>query len=93
MYVHITAGGNDYEPDTAFSIEIPSGEISVPFSISIFGDAILFDEPEFEGNESFNLIIDSSSLPSGLISPCMLLITIVDDDGGLDVCSHIICTQ
>ena len=92
MYVHIAAGGIDYEPDTAFSVEIPSGEISVPFSIMIFDDNNLFDEPEFEGNESFSLTIDSSLLPDRVTSHCMLVTTIVDDDGELDVCSHVICT-
>ena len=77
-YVCITIGDNDYEPNAAFIVEIPSREISVPFSISI-----LDDDGLFEGNESFSLTIDSSSLPSGLSSDCMLVVTIVDDDGEL----------
>ena len=85
MYVCITIGDNDYEPNAAFIVEIPSREISVPFSISI-----LDDDGLFEGNESFSLTIDSSSLPSGLSPDCMLVVTIVDDDG--EICSHIICT-
>ena len=76
----VTAGGNDYEPDTAFHVEIPSGEISVPFSISILDNVESFDVAVFEGNESFSLAIDSSSLPSGLLSDCVLVVTIVDDD-------------
>ena len=76
MYVIIT-GGDDYEPGP-FSVTIPAGEISVPFNISIIDDNI------FEGNESFTLTIDSSSLPSRfLLQPdCLLTVTITDDDGG-----------
>ena len=77
-YVRIAIGDNDYEPNAAFIVEIPSREISVPFSISI-----LDDDGLFEGNESISLTIDSSSLPSGLSSDCMLVIAIVDDDGEL----------
>ena len=77
-YVCIAIGDNDYEPNAAFIVEIPSREISVPFSISI-----LDDDGLFEGNESFSLTIDSSSLPSGLSSDCILVVAIVDDDGEL----------
>ena len=73
----IITGGDDYQRGP-FSVTIPAGEISVPFNISIIDDNI------FEENESFTLTIESSSLPSRfLLQPdCVLIITIVDNDGG-----------
>ena len=75
MYI---TGGEDYEPGP-FNVTIPAGEITVSFNISVINDNI------FEGNESFNIDVDPSSLPSGvLVQPhSMLMITIVDDDGEL----------
>ena len=72
------AGGDDYELGP-FNVTIPAGVISVPFNIPIIDDNI------FEANESFTLTIDSSSLPSRVsVQPdCVLIITIVDDDGEL----------
>ena len=94
MYIHITivltyvvivhafiiTGGDDYETGL-FNVTIPAGEISVPFNISIIDNNI------FEANESFTLTIDSSSLPSRVPvwRDCMLMITIVDDDGELHI--------
>ena len=71
-------GGEDDELGP-LNITIPAGQISVLFNISIMDDNI------FEQNEFLTLIIDSSSLPNGVsIQPeCMLMITIVDDDGKL----------
>ena len=76
----VITGGDDYEPGP-FSVIIPAGEISVTFNISIIDDNI------FEANESFTLTIDSSSLPSRvLVQPdCVLMVTIVDDDGELHI--------
>ena len=73
----IITGGDDYEPGP-FSVTVPAGEKSVPFNISI-----IIDDNIFEGNETFSLTINSSSLPSRVsVQPnCMAMITIVDDDG------------
>ena len=79
-FYYIIAGGDDYEPGP-FSAIIPSGEINVPFNIPIIDDNI------FEGNESFSLYINLFSSPSTvLLQPdCMLMITIVDNDGKLHI--------
>ena len=71
MYV-----GDDFESGP-FNITIPAGESQVSFNISIIDDDV------FEGNESFSVTIDPSSLPSRIIlfSTCLLNVTIVDDDG------------
>ena len=79
MYVALCmciTGGDDYK-NGPFCVIIPAGEISVPFNISTIDDNI------FEANETFTLTIDSSSLPSRVIvqPDCVLMITIVDDDG------------
>ena len=72
MYV-----GDDYESGP-FNITIPAGESLVPFNISIIDDDV------FEGNESFCITVDRSSLPSRIIvsAVCLSIATIVDDDGG-----------
>ena len=77
--VYIIADGNDYKNET-LNVTIPAENFSVAFNISIIDDDI------FEINESFTVTIDSSSLPHGFIVPaedCMMMITIVDDDGQL----------
>ena len=78
IFNFIITGGYDYE-SKPFNVTIPAGEISVPFNISIIEDNI------FETTETFIFTIDSSSLPSRVLlqSDCMLMITIVDDDGKL----------
>ena len=76
MYIIEARGGDDYELGS-FGVTIPAGETSVSFNISIIDDNI------FEGNESFSLTIDSSSLPSRVLlqESCVVVITIVNDDG------------
>lgn len=78
-YVNNITGGDDYHSGP-FSVIIPAGEISV--SSDIF---IIVDDNIFEGNELISLTINSSSLPSRVfIQPnCMLMVTIVDNDGEL----------
>ena len=81
-YIHvIITGGDDYK-NGPFNVTIPAGNISVPFNISI-----IIDDNVFETNESFTLTIDSSSLPSrvSVQLDCVLMITIVDDDGELHI--------
>ena len=77
--VYIIADGNDYKNET-FNITIPAGDTCASFNISIIVDDIS------EANESFSVTINSSSLPHRFLVPaedCMMMITIVDDDGQL----------
>ena len=72
---HSITEGNDYVRET-MDVGISSGEINVPYNFLITDDDI------FGGNESFNVTIDSSSLPSRvLVQPdCVLMVTVVDND-------------
>ena len=74
---HYITGGDDYIVESP-DVTISAGEIIVPYNISIHADNV------FEGNESFVVTVDSSSLPSrAVLQPdCMTVVTIVDDDGG-----------
>ena len=74
--MYAATGGDDYVPGP-FVVTIPTGDASFIFNISIIDDDI------FEANESFSVTIDPSSLPSRvLVQPeCVLMVTIVDDDG------------
>ena len=76
--LYIITGGDDYAPEQ-FNVAIAAGETNVPLSIVIIDDDI------FEGNESFNISVDLSSLPDRvLVQPhCVLMVTIVDNDGVL----------
>ena len=78
IIIFCITGGEDYELGP-LNVTILAGHISVSFNISIIDDII------FEQNEFFTLTIDSSSLPNGVsVQPdCMLMITIMDDDGKL----------
>ena len=59
-----------------YTVQFDIGVTRVPFNVSITEDNIL------EGNETFNLIIDSSSLPSKvIIANGQATVTIVDNDG------------
>ena len=77
-FLNIITGGDDYESGP-FVATIPAGETSLAFNISIIDDNI------FEQNEFFTLTIDSSSLPTrvSMQRNCLLVVTIVDDDGKL----------
>ena len=72
----ISSGGNDYNP-RQFTVKFDAGMIRVPFDISIDRDDVL------EGNETFSLTIDPSSLPSKVTvtNPNQTTVIIVDDDG------------
>ena len=84
LYVYICVdhstitGGEDYEPGP-FNITIPAGNISTSFNVSIMNDNI------FETDESFNVLINSSYFPSGVLlqSDCILRVTIVNDESEL----------
>ena len=77
-------GDDDYESGP-FNVTIPIRKNTVTFNLSIVDDNI------FEGTETFTLTIDSFSLPSkvSLQTGCMLMVTIVDDDGELLILSRI----
>ena len=84
MYIHmykrtcIITEDEDYEYET-LNVTIPAGNIGASFNISIFDDDI------FEANESFNVTIDSFSLPHRFLVQsvdCMVMVTIIDNDGG-----------
>ena len=65
----------DYDPGP-YTVTIPAGQNDVTFSVSITDDNIR------EQSETFNLIIDESSLPSDITSsdPNRVIVTIMDDD-------------
>ena len=66
----------DYDSGPYF-ITLPAGVMSIPFNVSITDDNV------FEGNESFMLAINLSSLPSDVTvgNPGQTTVTIVDNDG------------
>ena len=66
---------NDYDAGP-YTVTIPAGQNDVTFSVSITDDNIR------EESETFNLIIDESSLPSGVTSsdPNRTTVTIIDGD-------------
>ena len=72
---HNFIDNNDYDAGP-YTITILAGENDVTFSVSITDDNIR------EQSETFNLIIDESSLPSGVTSSysSRATVTIMDDD-------------
>ena len=60
-----------------YDVTFPAGVTRVSFVIVITNDNVL------EGNEKFNLIIDPSSLPTGVTvsNPAQATVTIYEDDG------------
>ena len=74
----IPLGGDDYGSGS-FNVTIPIRRNTVSFNLSIINDNI------FEGTETFTLTIESFSLPSKVLlqTDCMLMVTIVDNDGEL----------
>ena len=75
IIMEYVGGGVDYNSGP-YTVQFNAGVTHVPFDVSINEDDIL------EGNETFNLIIDSSSLPSKVtIANGQATVTIVDNDG------------
>ena len=76
----IYTGGEDYT-NGPFTVEFNAGDTRVLFNVSIDNDNIL------ESNETFNLIINPSSLPSevAVTNRSQAIVTIVDDDGRLGI--------
>ena len=75
-YHHITGEGVDYDSGP-YNVTFTAGDTLVSFNVAINNDDI------FEGNETFSLIIDPSSLPSRVVLDTMrsrLDETIIDND-------------
>ena len=73
---NFTGGGVDYSAPS--SVQLASGQSNFTFNVSIFEDTMI------EGNESFTLAIDQTSLDRVVCGyPCMTTITIVDTTGEL----------
>ena len=68
-------GNDDYDPGP-YTGTIPAGSTMVPFDIPIADDDIL------EGNENFDIIIVSGSLPNdvSIDNPGRATVNIIDDD-------------
>ena len=75
-YYYYITGGDDYNFGP-YTVTFPAGMTSVPFNVPII------DEMICEGNETFTLTIDSSSLPKnvGVADPGNTTVTIVDNEG------------
>ena len=58
-----------------YNVTIPAGDNDVTFSVTITDNDIR------EISETFNLIIDPSSLPNGVTSSNNATVTIMDQDG------------
>ena len=73
--VYPLGGGTDYD-SRPFHVIFPAGETLAVFNVLINDDNIV------EGNENFNLSINSSSLPNEVTvgNPVQVVVTIVDDD-------------
>ena len=80
MYSELTVGNSDDYYSGPFTVIIPAGNYSVVFDISIIDDNML------EMNETFELSIESTSLPSKVFpsrsswNPSMTTVYIIDDD-------------
>ena len=74
----LIGAGVDYNSGP-HTVTFPAGVTRVLFEVSITNDIIL------ENDEEFNLIINSSSLPTGVSDshPSLVTVTIVDDDGNV----------
>ena len=68
--------GIDYDSGP-YHVMVPANALSVVLNIPISSDDIL------EGNEKFNLTINTTSMPSRVVigNPDQATVTIVDDDG------------
>ena len=77
-------GGVDYNSGP-YSVQFNVGVIRASFDVSINNDNIL------EGDETFNLNINTSSLPSGVTvgAPSQTTVTIPANDGELNF-SHVV---
>ena len=79
--VNSITGGVDYDSGP-YTVTFPAGETSVSFDVPITNDNIL------EGDETFTVAVDPSSLPNDVEvgDPSSATVTIVNDDCELLVC-------
>ena len=75
FHYYIT-GGEDYEAGP-YTVIIPAGMASVFFNVSIINDEI------YEGNETFSLVVNVTSLPLNVTvgDPNQATVTVFNDDG------------
>ena len=75
-YHILTGGGVDYASGP-YIVTFHAGLTRVSFVVVVTNDNVL------EGDEKFSLIIDPSSLPTGVTvsNPAQTTVTIYDDDG------------
>ena len=73
---YITGGNMDYGSEP-YNVIVPAGNTTVSFEVKINNDNTL------EGNETFNITINATSLPACVNrgNPYEATVTIVDDDG------------
>ena len=77
---HLWYLGQNVDYDSGkHTVTFPAGVTRISFDTVITNDVIL------ENDEQFNLIINSSSLPTGVSGshPSLVTVTIVDDDGNI----------
>ena len=81
-HINNFTGGVDYKSGP-YTVTFPAGRTNVPFDVPII------DDVTSEGNENFNLTIDSSSLPSrvNINGLSRVIVTIVDNEGKSNHCS------
>ena len=72
--ISFVLGGTDFDSPQIPFITIPAGMASASFNISISVDNVL------EGNETFLIIIEQTSLQTVIISDNSTLVVIIDDD-------------
>ena len=80
--MNYVGGGEDYHSGP-YSVKFIAGMTEIPLNVSIVDDVIS------ERNESFNLLINASSLPNKVSvgDHDQATVTIVDNDGKY-VCTH-----
>ena len=82
MYPKLIVGNNEDYDSGPYSVTIPAGNRSVVFDVSIIDDNML------EMNETFELSIQSTSLPSKVFlsrtsrNPSMATVYILDNTSG-----------
>lgn len=69
-----------------YNVTFPAGVTSVPFNISIY---------DIEDNENFTLIINTDSLPGGIIagSPNKVTVIMRNDDSKCTQCMYVTTTM
>ena len=83
--MNTTGGGIDYT-FKSHNVKFPAGVTTVSFSIPINNDNIV------EDNEEFQLIINTDSLPNGIVTgnPSKATVVIKNDDSKFHVLMHLI---